>query len=281
MAKEKTLEFVIRARDEYSRSLSAAKGALDKLAKANRNVQGRKNVLAGTKADAAAAGAAFRKAGQDAAVYGRALAKATKDGSRLTGENRKLARAFITARNEVRRTRAALSETSNTLSKVNGGFAAFSSRVDRTTISLQNQAAAARAAAAASRAAGAAGSRGRAGSALGGIAGKEIAALSSAKGRGILGLRPHELQNLSYQINDIVTGLVSGQKPMMIAAQQGGQIVQLFQRQALALARFAPAIAAATAVALPFFSAISRINEQTGLIERFNSTIRLTGTESE
>ncbi len=46
----------------------------------------------------------------------------------------------------------------------------------------------------------------------------------------IFGLKPYELQNLSYQINDVVTGLASGQRLSQVVAQQGGQILQLFPR---------------------------------------------------
>ncbi len=46
----------------------------------------------------------------------------------------------------------------------------------------------------------------------------------------LFGLKPYELQNLSYQINDVVTGLASGQKIGQVVAQQGGQILQLFPR---------------------------------------------------
>ncbi len=49
-------------------------------------------------------------------------------------------------------------------------------------------------------------------------------------GRGLFGLRPYELQNLSYQINDVVTGLASGQRFGQVVAQQGGQILQLFPK---------------------------------------------------
>ncbi len=47
---------------------------------------------------------------------------------------------------------------------------------------------------------------------------------------GLFGLRPYELTNLSYQINDVVTGLASGQHLGQVVAQQGGQILQLFPR---------------------------------------------------
>lgn len=38
-----------------------------------------------------------------------------------------------------------------------------------------------------------------------------------------------EMTNLSYQVNDVVTGLLLGQPVFMIFAQQGGQILQIFQ----------------------------------------------------
>lgn len=57
---------------------------------------------------------------------------------------------------------------------------------------------------------------------------------ASGKGAGsgaiFLGLRPYELQNLSYQINDVFTQLASGTSLSQTAAQQGGQIFQLFER---------------------------------------------------
>lgn len=41
------------------------------------------------------------------------------------------------------------------------------------------------------------------------------------------GLAAHQMTNLGYQVNDIVTGLASGQSPFMIIAQQGGQVQQI------------------------------------------------------
>jgi hypothetical protein len=46
--------------------------------------------------------------------------------------------------------------------------------------------------------------------------------------KGFLGLDPYALQNLSYQVNDVFTGLASGQPIFQIFAQQSGQIAQLF-----------------------------------------------------
>lgn len=41
-------------------------------------------------------------------------------------------------------------------------------------------------------------------------------------------LATHEVTNLTYQFNDIATGLATGQSPFMIFAQQSGQLTQIF-----------------------------------------------------
>jgi phage-related minor tail protein len=48
-----------------------------------------------------------------------------------------------------------------------------------------------------------------------------------------------ELVNLSYQLNDVVTGLALGQSPFMILAQQGGQVFQIFQNSKASVVDFA------------------------------------------
>lgn len=53
-----------------------------------------------------------------------------------------------------------------------------------------------------------------------------VAAKSSATATGLAG---YQMQNLGFQINDVVTGLASGQSPFTIAAQQGGQLFQILQ----------------------------------------------------
>ncbi|MEG3169917.1 phage tail length tape measure family protein [Sphingomonas sp. LB3N6] len=46
----------------------------------------------------------------------------------------------------------------------------------------------------------------------------------------LFGLKPYEVQNLGYQVNDVVTQLASGTSLTQTLAQQGGQILQLFPR---------------------------------------------------
>lgn len=55
-------------------------------------------------------------------------------------------------------------------------------------------------------------------------------ARNGRQGVSLFGLRPYELTNFSFQINDIVTQLASGTSLMQTLAQQGGQILQLFPR---------------------------------------------------
>lgn len=52
----------------------------------------------------------------------------------------------------------------------------------------------------------------------------------------LFGLKPYELQNLSFQINDIFTQLASGASITQTLAQQGGQILQIFPRAGEAIA---------------------------------------------
>lgn len=52
-----------------------------------------------------------------------------------------------------------------------------------------------------------------------------------------------ELSNLGYQVNDVVTGLLLGQPVFMIAAQQGGQIYQIFSHSKAGVGDFASSFA--------------------------------------
>jgi hypothetical protein len=59
-----------------------------------------------------------------------------------------------------------------------------------------------------------------------GAAGRaSIASLTAAKSAG---LAAHQTQNLIFQVNDVVVGLASGQKPLTVLLQQGSQISTVF-----------------------------------------------------
>lgn len=92
---------------------------------------------------------------------------------------------------------------------------------------------------------------------------------------GFLGLRPYELQNLSFQINDVFTQIASGTSVTQTLAQQGGQIVQIFPKAAVAVFRMLPAIGAVTAVIVPFIAAFRRITEVESSVKTFGTELAL------
>lgn len=64
--------------------------------------------------------------------------------------------------------------------------------------------------------------------AIGALNGKN--GLDSRGRPSLFGLKPYELTNLGYQVNDVVTQLASGTSLTQTLAQQGGQLLQLFPR---------------------------------------------------
>lgn len=67
-------------------------------------------------------------------------------------------------------------------------------------------------------------------------------------------LAGHQVQNLVYQLNDMVVGLFSGQKPMTVFMQQGTQIAQIGMQAGMGIGGMARALvglaASSAAVAL-------------------------------
>lgn len=100
------------------------------------------------------------------------------------------------------------------------------------------------------------------------------------------------MTNLSFQVNDVVAGLISGQAPFRILAQQGGQVFQIFQQggsgffgQVAATIRgwitpTTAAVAGLTAVAAGFALIVSRALDAQDRVRGFNVTLRSMGTDS-
>ena len=87
---------------------------------------------------------------------------------------------------------------------------------------------------------------------------------------GFLGLRPYELTNLGYQINDVVSGLLQGQHVTQILAQQGGQFFQIFGRAAL---RWLPAVAVALGAVTLAVEVLNNNLRQSASIREFNAAL--------
>lgn len=110
------------------------------------------------------------------------------------------------------------------------------------------------------------------GGGLGGLADEANESYATRQGRGPLGLRPYELTNLGYQINDVVSGIAMGQPPMQIFAQQFGQIAQIFPAVTAGILKFLPVIGAFTvAVVAP----IARINALNNSVEQFERQLAI------
>jgi hypothetical protein len=75
-----------------------------------------------------------------------------------------------------------------------------------------------------------------------------------------------ELGNLGYQVNDVITGLLLGQPVFMIAAQQGGQIYQIFSRSRAGVGEFASSfISSIAGMVTPTRVAFSTIAASVGI----------------
>lgn len=132
-------------------------------------------------------------------------------------------------------------------------------------------------------------------------------ALGSAGGGGLtrMGgsakLAGHQVQNLVYQLNDMVVGLFSGQKPMTVFMQQGTQIGQIGMQAGMGIGGMARALvglaassaaaaltnpyllAAAAAAALAFgaFKMFQSSVKQTGELDKYAQSLGLTKKEME
>lgn len=66
---------------------------------------------------------------------------------------------------------------------------------------------------------------------------KYLAAEAENASKGI-GLSANQIQNLGYQINDVISGLAMGQSPFTVLTQQGGQFYQIIQQSGGGLKEF-------------------------------------------
>jgi hypothetical protein len=114
-------------------------------------------------------------------------------------------------------------------------------------------------------------------------------------------LAGHHVQNLVYQLNDMVVGLFSGQKPMTVFMQQGSQIGQIAMQAGVGIGGMARALvglaassaaaaltnpyllAAAAAAALAFgaFKMFQSSVKQSGELDKYAQSLGLTKKEME
>lgn len=95
----------------------------------------------------------------------------------------------------------------------------------------------------------------------------------SAEFKGFLGLRPYELQNLSYQINDVITQIASGTPVTQTFAQQGGQILQLFPRVLTGFLKYARGLTLVGLAIAPVVIGMSRLASTAKLQRDFEGAL--------
>jgi hypothetical protein len=94
---------------------------------------------------------------------------------------------------------------------------------------------------------------------------------------GFLGLRPYELQNLSFQINDLFTQIASGTSITQAFAQQAGQIAQI-QPIWTRLVAFAPAFVALGSAFAVLAVSVSRLTSTNAALRTFSNLINTTAS---
>ncbi len=95
-----------------------------------------------------------------------------------------------------------------------------------------------------------------------------------------LGLTPSKLQNLSFQINDVITQLSSGTSIQQTLAQQSAQIGQLFPAFNNLLVtglRMLPVLALIAAAFAPIIAAVGKLAGEAQATREFNTTLEATG----
>ncbi|WBX86333.1 phage tail length tape measure family protein [Sphingosinicella microcystinivorans] len=97
-------------------------------------------------------------------------------------------------------------------------------------------------------------------------------------------LAGHHIQNLVYQVNDVVVSLASGQKPMTVFMQQGSQIGQIAMQAGVGIGGMARALlglaasAAAAALTNPYLlAAAAAAGIAFGAFKMFQSSVKQSG----
>lgn len=293
---ERVVEFAVKARDEYSKVLQNIKQQQDKLS-ASAQASNRRAVLGAAKEDIDGAVADYKRLTSEVQRYQAALDLGRKSGTLSEAEIRELGETISLTRKRSLDAIDALNRHRTALSNLNGeagknGYAAFnrlagamekgaiaateeSAAIVSQTTQLNKLTTASNAAAKAQDT----------------LAKKQTALRSStsltpagmkgeAQNISAFGLKPYQLTNLGYQINDVISGLAAGQKLEQILAQQAGQFIQIWPGVMSTLARSIPIIAGVTAVLAPFIATALRIHTAAESLSIFTKELALSADGS-
>lgn len=269
---QNAVELLIRARDETQRAIKSAKNGLESFAAAQAKTNARRAQIAAMEMDAVDLAAAYRTAAARANELGQKIANAKRPSKALRDEFTAVRAQVKGLRQDAINAGAALGRTTGQVGK-QGSFAAF----DKIASGARRAETAIEAETAALNANTGALGRNAAAAKRGGLGQRVEDAYTSRHGRGPLGLRPHEMQNLGYQVNDVATQLASGTPALQVFAQQAGQIAQIFPGLISGFVRLVPAIGAVTAVLAPFVSAMVKANSEAETLKEFDLLLTRSG----
>lgn len=296
-SRERVVEFAVKARDEYSKVLKNLEQQQKRLSAAAQ-ASSRRAVLGVAKSEIDAATANYKRLNSEVARYRTVQADAARTGKLSKEEMRELGETIRLVRDRSHEAMSALQQKRAALKNINGearvGFAAFSqlaSQMERGRVAATSEAAAVSNDAAQLNKLATASKN--AAAAQGTLKGKVDAATNSiqrqgaagGRGRGgdsaggeepdvtVYGLRPWQLVNLGYQVNDVASGLAMGQAPLQILAQQAGQFAQIWPNVMVTVARSIPQLALLGTVLAPFIAAAMRLKEAGDSVEYFNQRL--------
>ncbi|MGA0545645.1 phage tail length tape measure family protein [Brevundimonas sp. VNH65] len=237
------LRLRIRADDATAPGVRSAETSLKRLKAAQDRTQARRDQYASAVAATRDLSVGYDQARTAATRLGKEVRAA---GLNASGEQ---VAAFKAARAAVRETRAEYDKASASLARLRntgrGGFAGLDAR------------------------------------ALGGGASLQAVTARATKGGFLGGLRPHEVTNLSYQVNDLITQIASGTSPMQAFAQQGGQIAQIFPKATGALLRFSPVLAAIGLAVSPLIVGFKQLNDEATRLSGVDNALKVSGNAAD
>lgn len=271
-SKERIVDLVVRAKDQYSKVFADLKKQQANLAKKTNQV----TAISGARKQIDDTRKGYADLSAQLGRYNAAIAQGRKYNSLADSELREIADAAALVRGRMRDSITALTAYRTALNNVSNvsksGYLAF----DRLALRMGQEATAANTASASLNKTAAATNN------LTAAQKRQAAVANSVHGRKgenqsveRYGLKPYQMVNLGYQVNDVVSGLAMGQAPIQILAQQAGQFAQIWPKMMVGLVRAIPVLAALAGPMLLFAAAIIRVRTEANSLAYFNSQLAL------
>lgn len=296
--KGRSVEFSVKARDEYSKEFRKLEAQQQKLSAASRAAS-RRDLVGTAKAEVQAAADNYKRLAAEVERYRAAQAALAQSGNRSSRELAELGETIALTRDRSRQAMVALQQKRAALNQIVGSATTGYSAFNRIATAMEMGSTAARQEATAINAISpqikkltndsnaAANAQKNLKTQLNSSAAaiqRQRMPTTNARGEKqevtAFGLKPWQLTNLGYQVNDVVSGLAMGQRPLQVFAQQAGQLAQIWPGVMVALAKGIPIIAGVTAALSPFIAAALRMREASESLNYFQKQLAVSADGS-